>query len=161
MIWLILIAVIVLFLVTVEAQGGTMKNYNLLAVIAQYAHETGLEPALIYGVVMTESSGNPNARNPSDPSAGLMGVTPLIGRYYGGILGSDSEVLEVLLEPNLNVQAGSRFLAHLRARYAAAMPVVTWIQAYNLGETKFDAGIRVPQYGQRVAKFMAQAPTFV
>jgi len=160
MIWLILIAVIVLFLVTVEAQGGTMKNDNLLAIIAQYARETGVEAGLIYGVVMTESSGDPNARNPSDPSAGLMGVTPLIGRYYGGIMGSDSEVLTALLEPNLNVQAGSRFLAHLRARYAAAMPVITWIQAYNLGETKFDAGKRVPDYAERVLKFMVQAPEF-
>jgi len=157
MIWLILIAAVVLIL---AVQSEAEIDMDLNEIIARYARETGVEPALIYGVVMTESSGNPNARNPSDPSAGLMGVTPLIGRYYGGILGSDSEVLEVLLEPNLNVQAGSRFLAHLRARYAAAMPVVTWVQAYNLGETKFDAGNRVAEYGKRVTGFMAQAPEF-
>jgi soluble lytic murein transglycosylase-like protein len=162
MIWLILIVAVVLMLaVTSEAgvPGGEM-DLNLNAEIQRAAHNSGVDAALIYGVVMTESSGNPNARNPSDPSAGLMGVTPLIGRYYGGINGSDAEVLAELLHPEPNLRAGSAFLAHLRTRYAGAMPVVTWIQAYNLGEAKFNAGKRVPDYAERVLKFMVQAPEF-
>src|SRR5437764_5167368 len=45
---------------------------------------TNLDTAEIKATIQTESSGNPNASNPNDPSWGLMGITQLIARYYLG-----------------------------------------------------------------------------
>jgi soluble lytic murein transglycosylase-like protein len=101
---------------------------------------------------MTESSGDPNAVNPSDPSTGLMGVTPLIGRAYADLKGTDVEVLELLKNLATNMMAGTGFLAHLKFRYGGTLSADVWVQAYNLGETKFDRGARVPDYGERVRK---------
>jgi len=127
--------------------------------IEKWAKFNSLDPALVYGVVMTESSGNPTATNPSDPSSGLMGVTPLIGRAYGGLSGSDLDVLSALLLPENNLKAGCGFLAHLKKLYGNKMPVSTWVQAYNLGQTKFNAGARVPEYSAKVMGFAAQWET--
>lgn len=122
--------------------------------IRYWAAKRSLDPALIWGVVMTESSGDPNAQNPSDPSAGLMQITPLIARAFYGLKGTDQEVLRQLLDSETNLRIGTAFVAHLRNRYAATHPVGEWIQAYNLGETLFDRGRRNVLYGSRVVKFM-------
>ncbi|MGH9933246.1 MAG: lytic transglycosylase domain-containing protein [Pyrinomonadaceae bacterium] len=129
--------------------------FDLINGIRSYAAASNLPPSLVWGIVQTESGGDPNAQNPSDPSAGLMQVTPLIGRAFGSLKGSDAVVLASLLDPETNLRAGTRFVAHLQSRYAAKFPLGEWIQAYNVGETKFDRGIRNDLYGDRVLKFAA------
>jgi soluble lytic murein transglycosylase-like protein len=126
----------------------------LRSLIAKWSAVSGLEPKLIYGVVMTESSGNPEAKNPSDPSAGLMQVTPLIGRAFAGLEGTDEEVLRALMNVETNMQAGAGFLKHLQSRYATKYALREWVQAYNLGETFFDQGRRNPSYGDKVVDHM-------
>ena len=120
-----------------------------------WATERGLDPSLIWGIVQTESGGDPNARNPSDPSAGLMQVTPLIGRAFANLSGTNAQVLDQLLEPDVNLRAGTGFVLHLRNRYSAKFQLGEWVQAYNVGETLFDKGIRNDTYGNRVLKFAA------
>jgi len=125
----------------------------LSSLIRDAAAKHGVPADTIYGVIMAESSGNPSAVNPSDPSAGLMQVTPLIGRAYGGLTGSDQDVLQRLMDPAVNVRAGTAFLRHLQLRYDPYLPREEWVQAYNLGETKFDRGVRNPEYGRRVESY--------
>jgi soluble lytic murein transglycosylase-like protein len=147
--WIVLILILFFAGVPVLANADRISlNGAIIFWAGKY-----LDPALVYGVVMTESSGRADAENPSDPSTGLMGVTPLIGRAYGGLAGSDELVLAQLKEPDANLRAGTGFLAHLQLRYANIYPVEEWVQAYNLGETKFDRGVRVPAYGESVLRF--------
>ena len=100
-----------------------------------------LEVEEILAIVYTESSGNSNAENPSDPSWGLMQVTLPIAKYY-----SQGQVTtsELLLNPDLNMQCGSAFLADLKTKYGATHPLYIgatktvsstgWVVAYNEGE---------------------------
>jgi soluble lytic murein transglycosylase-like protein len=93
-----------------------------------------LNPEEILAIIWNESTGNPEASNPKDPSVGLMGVTLLIGRAYAG-----ATTLEQLYDPDLNVRAGSAFLADLKDRYSADFPItdpnIAWVAGYNEGET--------------------------
>jgi len=151
MIWVVILTVLAY---TVLAGGtplmaSTLNNDALIALVQKWADTCNLDPKLVYGVVMVESSGNPKARNPNDPSCGLMGVTPLIGRVYGGLAGSDDLVLQQLEIPDNNMRAGCRFLSYLQGKYGIHHSVETWIQAYNMGETNFDAGRR-NSYGSKV-----------
>jgi len=129
--------------------ASMLNNDALRALVARWAEFYNLDPALVYGVVMVESSGNPTARNPSDPSCGLMGVKPLIGRAYGELTGDDDTVLLALELPDNNMRAGCGFLSHLQGRYGVLHSVETWVQAYNMGETNFDKGYR-NNYGSKV-----------
>jgi soluble lytic murein transglycosylase-like protein len=138
-----------------KAQAST-PSFDLRARVKYWADLRGLNPAHVWGVVMQESGGNPTVKNPDDPSSGLMGVTPLIGKYYGGLSGTDAFVLERLLEVETNLKAGTGFMKHLQARYGASMAFQEWIQAYNCGETNFDRGFRVPKYGSGVASYAGQ-----
>jgi len=122
----------------------------LRGLVARWAGNRQLDPALVFGVVMVESAGNPNAKNPADPSTGLMQVTPLIGRAYAGLQGDDEAVLLALMNSEVNMMAGTGFIRHLQDKYIPkGFSVREWIQAYNMGETNFDKGIR-NSYGDKV-----------
>ena len=104
-----------------------------------------LSVAEILATITEESSGNERAFNPNDPSRGLMGVEDPVGSEYAQATG------EQLYDPNLNVEAGSGLLSHLKKFYAlehplGATPLAGWIQMYNTGPTAFLRGERAPQY---------------
>ena len=90
-----------------------------------------LDPEEILAIIWNESSGNPNAQNPGDPSWGLMGVTNLIGTAYAGATSSQ------LFDPETNVKAGSAYLAHLKSRFGNNDD---WSESYNEGETNYANG---------------------
>ena len=111
----------------------------------KYALISVLDANEILAIIWTESTGNPNSFNPGDPSIGLMGVTNLIGMTYGGI-----QTFDDLYDPDTNIRAGSGYLAELKSKYGRTFPLGSatggWVQMYNLGETKFLKGERVPDY---------------
>jgi soluble lytic murein transglycosylase-like protein len=100
----------------------------------------------ILAIIWNESTGNPQAVNPSDPSYGLMQVTIPIARFYGpfeSIYTSDAIAMLLTSDPERNVQIGSAFLADLKRKYAASHPLSLpdgsvnpngWVTAYNQGE---------------------------
>lgn len=99
-----------------------------------------------------ESSGNPDAVNPDDPSVGLMGISALIARAYGGIsfpsrnpdpeswikplYGYDGT--HILFDPETNAKIGTAFLADLKWKHEAEFPLTDaetgWVASYNEGE---------------------------
>jgi soluble lytic murein transglycosylase-like protein len=87
----------------------------------------------ILAIIWSESSGNPKAVNPADPSYGLMQCTMPIGRKY-----SSAQTPTDLMDPDTNVEAGSGFLAYLKTRYGTTNPLTdpncAWVAAYNEGE---------------------------
>lgn len=134
--------------------GGTVPLMVMQwgALAQKYAQiYANLDPEEILAVIWNESTGNPKATNPGDPSWGLMGVTLLIGRFYAGVTDPNQ-----LFDPETNINAGSAFLSHLKQKYGDAPD---WPDAYNVGETKFDAGVRsptVPTYSQRYFSHVGQ-----
>lgn len=106
-----------------------------------------LDPSEILAIIWNESTGNPNAQNPGDPSWGLMGVTLLIGKAYAGVT-----VGTQLFNADTNVKAGSGYLAYLKNKYGDASD---WADAYNVGETKYNQGIRSVNNGGYSQAFIA------
>lgn len=110
-----------------------------------------LNPEEILAIVWNESTGNPAAVNPGDPSYGLMGVTIPIASYYGGVNTAAS-----LADPSTNINCGAGFLADLKNKYSAQHPN-DWPDAYNVGETKFLQGVRSPGNPSYSQNFFARA----
>jgi soluble lytic murein transglycosylase-like protein len=111
-----------------------------LTLAQTYASESAvLTTNEILAVIWNESSGNPKAENLSDPSFGLMGVSPLIARAFGGFAPGDISWHE---DPNKNIAVGSGFLAHLKSAWSAKFPDYLWVAAYNEGETQLQHGAK-------------------
>jgi len=122
---------------------GSVLNWQ--AVAEKYAAIYSiLNPEEILSIIWTESTGNAKGENPGDPSWGLMGVTTLIARSYGGFTSGDDSWKT---DGDKNVRAGAGFLAYLKDRYSAKYP--NWVEIYNVGETKFLRGIGNPDYSRR------------
>jgi len=98
-----------------------------------------LDWRLIKAVAIVESSERAEVVGDDGQSIGLMQVSRVVGASYG-------MTITDLFDPNLNVQAGSGFLAEMINRYG----LEGGIQAYNLGETKYRKGLRSPTYLSKV-----------
>jgi len=139
-------AVVLLLPGLASATSGSGVNVQIPTALPQWADLAQkyaqinpiLGPEEILAIIWNESSGNPNATNPGDPSWGLMGVTMLIGAAYAGVTDPSQ-----LLDPETNVKAGSAFLAKLKNEYSGSNPN-DWPDAYNVGETAFNKGVRSP-----------------
>lgn len=113
---------------------------------------------LIRAIVGVESSYNPRAINTTDrpPSVGLMGLKVPTARYYVPWI----EREEQLFDAPTNLTAGVRFVKDLERKWLGSYGLDGVIQMYNLGETRFRAGERSPQYLARVRSILAAlAPT--
>ena len=94
----------------------------------------------ILAIIWSESTGNPEAENPDDPSYGLMQITLPIGRYFG-----DVASINELFDPETNIRTGARFLAHLKNTYGERFPD-SWPIGYNEGEGNLTRGRQDPDY---------------
>jgi soluble lytic murein transglycosylase-like protein len=106
----------------------------------------GVDPALVISVIAAESGGHPGAINPSDPSYGLMQVTPATASWLLGRPISPDD----LLDPALNVDVGTRYLAYQLARYRGDVALA--VNAYRAG-TASDTP-RSQSYVTRVFDFL-------
>jgi len=113
------------------------------------AADAVISPEKIKAIMYIESRGNPRAVNPSDPSYGLMQIELGTAKFYGR---PDLSAPVLVGDPELNAKIGARFLAHLLEKYGGDFEFGEWAQAYNVGEPKFDRGIRNPLYGAKVRR---------
>lgn len=129
---------------------------NLLSKIRRKAGEYLLDPALVWAIAKTESNFDPRAKNPADPSYGLMQITPPLAFDYGVV--SDpyfptDEDIERLYDPDISLDIACRFLKYLTSKY----PKDQAIQMYNVGERGYNVlGRRNSVYLDRVKKGMAE-----
>ncbi|EES89874.1 membrane-bound lytic murein transglycosylase C [Helicobacter canadensis MIT 98-5491] len=108
--------------------------------VALYAKEYGIEQALIFAIIKTESSFNPYAVS-HIPAYGLMQVVPAsAGRdVYKALNNKDGiPTKEMLFTPKINIQYGSTYLDILFTRYLTGIKnnlshEYCVIAAYNTG----------------------------
>ncbi len=109
----------------------------------------GLETALVYAVVEVESNFNPKAKNPADPSYGLMQITPILAQDYGYVQSwrftTDDEI-QAIFEPENNLDIGCQFLKKLLGKYKFNEA----IQMFNVGEYGYEKGVRNLEYLYKV-----------
>ncbi|WP_394183621.1 murein transglycosylase domain-containing protein [Marinomonas posidonica] len=114
------------------------KKYSQYVLAA--AKRYNLEPALIYGIIETESSFNPYAVSPAN-AYGLMQVVPATaGRDVYNLIKKKSgePTKDVLFSPEQNIDIGSAYLHILQTRYLVKVSNKTsqeysMISAYNGG----------------------------
>lgn len=135
--------------------GGEVLRQGLpfRSLIMEKATERGLDPCLVAGIIEVESSFNPDAQNPADPSLGLMQITPiaLLDTQQRGNI-SASVTFQQLRNPEINVEVGTEFLVILRDRHNINFP--DEVDAFNVGP---DLQPRNPAYVERVKSAMRRA----
>lgn len=128
-------------------------HLSYLDLIAPTAHRVGVDVALVKSIVKAESAFNPDAISPKG-ALGLMQVMPETAKEMG---------LDASL-PGQNLEAGTRYLKWLLARYAKkknAMPMA--IAAYNAGPGAVDKFRGIPHYRETrdyVARVMKYFKTY-
>lgn len=139
------------------------KVWTWRAICEKYA---GLHSNLmwqeIFCIIWGESTGNPQAVNPGDPSWGLMQITAPIAKMYGGIMTAPSRSLNPLarlkwplygyegthpvFDPEINVKCGSYFLSDLKRKWGERFGNYHWVAAYNEGEPALLRGVEDMDY---------------
>ncbi len=117
--------------VPTTAKDSIIEQYG--ALIEKAARETGLDSALIYGVIKAESGGDPHAVSP----AGAKGLMQLM----------DSTAAELgttnVYDPQENISSGSRYLKQQLNRFGE---VHLALAAYNAGPETVNQYRGVPPY---------------
>ena len=122
------------------AQHEHLRQEKYSQYVIAAAQRYNLSPALIYGIIETESSFNPYAVSPAN-AYGLMQVVPATaGRDVYNLVKKKSgePTKEVLFSPANNIDIGSAYLYILQTRYLAKVANKTsqeysMISAYNGG----------------------------
>lgn len=142
---------------TALAKGATV-NTNVPQSVSQWTDLANkyaqtysiLDPEEILAIIWIESTGNPKASNPGDPSWGLMGVTAPIAVAYGLF---DADDISWHEDADKNVKAGAGFLADLKNKYSGDKP--GWVAAYNEGETNLLKGYKDQAYVDKFNSHLA------
>lgn len=121
---------------------ATQDEESLDSLFKKWGEKRGIRWTLLKGIAITESSLNPDALGDNGRSYGLMQIQFPTAKFFGVQSADD------LFDPETNIMAGSGFLADLLSRHDEEEA----IQAYNLGETKFNAGKISPDYLAKVQK---------
>lgn len=117
--------------------GGTKVSPDTLEpLINEIGSKYGVEPALIKAHIKQESNWDTNATrfepHLNDSSWGLMQVLLSTAKE---ILGNSSLTASQLLDPRVNIEAGTAYIAKNMKRYGGAISDV--IAAYNAGSARF------------------------
>jgi soluble lytic murein transglycosylase-like protein len=107
--------------------------------------------ALIRAVIRAESNFDPNAVSGKN-CYGLMQISPILGQDFGLVKdyqNPTSAELGRLLNPQTNINAGTRHLSNLLSLY----DFDTAIQMYNVGVAGYNKGYRAGAYLTKVKGF--------
>jgi soluble lytic murein transglycosylase len=107
-------------------------------IIRQQAHDKGLDPALIAGVIYAESHFI-DGRTSTAGAQGLMQLTPATAEYIAHKSGGTAFRVSDLATPQVNIAYGAYYLKYLMQRYGDDVPLV--LAAYNAGEGNVDKWI--------------------
>jgi len=113
--------------------ADTLRSYqqDLLAA----SEKTGVDPALLFAVLLAESGGDPQAQSASG-ALGLMQLMPDTARELG---------VEYPLEPGANIEGGATYLSRMLDRFDSQLDLA--LAAYNAGPGAVAAaGDRIPEF---------------
>jgi len=98
--------------------------------VKQYAQRYQLDPALLFGLILEESRFNPQALSPAG-ARGLMQIMPMTGKKLARQLRISNYSDELLYDPEVNIQMGTRYLASLLEEFGGRE--VLALASYNAG----------------------------
>jgi len=109
---------------------------QLQGLVSNASARNGVPPALVNGIVMSESAGNPSAIS----NAGAQGLMQLMPGT------SESCGISNPFDPEQNMDCGTRYLHALLARYDNNVELA--VAAYNAGPGAVDEYRGVPPYAE-------------
>ena len=129
--------------------GPIIGEFDVLARIESKAQEWGLEPAIAKAIAKIESNLNPWAKNPADPSYGLMQITPMLAQDHGLVKDYQNPTqaeINKIFDINNNLDVACPHLKKLLSKYSFDEAV----QMYNVGERGYHLGRRNSVYLKRM-----------
>lgn len=147
-----------LFLLSLLLMWGASRLYYRAAYpdrygeyVRRYADENGISPALIYGVMHTESRLRPDAVSHAG-ARGLMQITEDAYNWAKMRMGGDGTEYADLFDPETNIRYGSYILRLLLERFP---DTATALCAYHAGAGNVESWLLQPEYssdGKKVDK---------
>ncbi len=116
------------FSVTGKTVMKTLYPMKYAEYVEKYSDEYGVDPKLVYAVIKTESSFNPDAVSYAD-AQGLTQITPETFEWLKLKLGEENENLS-LFDPETSIKYGAFFLSYLINEFGNTD---TAIAAYHAG----------------------------
>src|SRR3954471_10728061 len=123
-------------------------------IIRQQARDKGLDPALIAGVIYTESRFRDQTSHAG--AKGLMQLMPATADYIARKSGGTAFVQGDLSTPQINIAYGAWYLRYLLQHYDGR--TVLTLAAYNAGEGKVDEWWRIAQAGGEPFRVASHIP---
>lgn len=141
---LLLVLFFAFVLVTLSPKMEDLYRKNLAknvvsrwrSVVEKYSTAWKVNPEIVLAIICQESGGNPDSLNPSDPSRGLMQITPGALEDFNRIAGR-SYTFEEMFDPYLNVEVGTWYFA---TRLSKTLETRKALAAYNAGLGNIPAG---------------------
>ena len=144
----------ILFILAVVAASGTVffKDYwehRYDELIARHARVYRIDEKLVWSLIYEETYFRPGVRGEAE-EVGLMQVTPLVARDWARETGlsvferqANENVIELLSDPERNIQIGCWYFEKLRERYRyrPAETAMT-LAAYNAGASRVEEWVR-------------------
>lgn len=124
----LIIITLFLLLFSTYSCDSTQKKYA--DTIRHYSLEYDLDPAVVFAVIETESHFNPVAISPVG-AVGIMQIMPNTARWIASYLLLENYFDEYLLDPEINIRYGTRYLSYL---FSVFDEMWQGIAAYNAGE---------------------------
>ena len=136
-----------------QAQRGTRRialfdtaaHYSNVRHLVRAAATThGVDYELLQAMILTESGFNAQALSPKG-AVGLMQVMPATAQRFGVSDDARRTIAQKLLDPGVNVPAGTRYLRYLLDLFPGRLDLA--LAAYNAGEGAVQrAGNQIPAY---------------
>lgn len=126
---MIMTALLVAFFHTPQF-GRLYYPYRYRQTIEANAIRYGVDPLLVAAVIRVESKYNPDAVSPKG-ALGLMQIMPSTADWIATQVGIENLTEEMILNPEINIQMGTWYLANLSNEFEGRLDVI--IAAYNGG----------------------------
>lgn len=121
------------FCVTGKSVIKMLYPLKYTQLVEKYSAEFGIEKELLYAVIKTESSFNPNAVSNAD-AVGLTQITPETFEWLKTKLGEEDSELS-LFDPETSIKYGSFFLSYLLNEFENTD---TAVAAYHAGRGRIN-----------------------
>lgn len=129
--------------------------------VETHARNYDLPPALLAGVIYTESKFDPTARS-SEGAIGLMQLLPTTGQAIADRTGGRAFTPDDLLDPEISIRYGAWYLRNLRRKYADRDDGAdVALAAYNAGQANVDRWLAAAPAGVPLAIPFAETAAFV
>ncbi|MCB0393345.1 MAG: lytic transglycosylase domain-containing protein, partial [Bdellovibrionales bacterium] len=107
--------------------------------VETFASSFGIPKELVWSIMRTESHYRFDARSPVG-ALGLMQIMPYTGARIAKLLKMPGFETEHLLEPDMNVRLGARYLSRLSEKFDSNLPLIA--AAYNAGPHRVDRWLK-------------------